>query len=204
MRSLLFFGAITAFFATSFVMPSDQSLASLSQDARSELEKTAESALMKNIPNQKELNQVAKVMSVVAKDPVILERLKSAKIGVSTANQQQLLESTVSTLKNVAKQSLPTSKKIVVSYLHPKKHPSQEWLERVKNEADPTRKALLAHIDLAEKEKNIRLCNESSLLQKKDFFTLCLARVTQNSARCDQLSSHMQNDKTLCLAEFSS
>jgi hypothetical protein len=204
MRSLLITGVIVAFIATSFVMPSQESLAALSADARGEIEKTAESALMNNIPSQKEWHQVATVMSAMAKDPVIIERLNSANIGVSGVSKEQMLDSTAKTLKNIAKQSLPTAKKKVVSYLRPKQHPSPEWNARTESETDPTRQALLALIKRAETEKNIRLCTAGALPEKRDFFALCLARVTQKTARCEQVSSRIQEYKELCLAEFSS
>jgi hypothetical protein len=204
MRSLLIFGIIGLFIACSFVPPSQASLVSLSKIARSEMQSNTQSALFGTLPNSKDLTRVASLLSAIASNPDALKTVKKTG-GVIVENaDQQLLKSTASLLQTAAKDSLPSPKKVVKTLFYPKTHPSKEWMALIKKEEDPTRKQLLEIITQAESSKNIRLCHNSHLKDKSDFFALCLARVTMNSGRCQQMKQgRSMVYKNACLAEYS-
>jgi hypothetical protein len=203
MRSLLVFGITAAFIACAFVPPSQQNFIARAEQAKVQVAERTKAALgTAGLPSSADLKRAAALMKSLSKDPNVTTLLEKAEKGVRVADQIAILQKAADALKTVS----PSPKKIVSRVVHKAVvsvtgvQPSARWKEIVETEKNSDLRLQLERVDFAARKGDVRLCKEISNAEfanhagfpaTGDLLALCLAKITGESSRCDQINSNL-------------
>lgn len=197
MRSKLVFGSVLAYVAMAFVPPSQQNVLVHMQSARADIASTARGALVQEeIPSEKELKAAATLMQELAKNPQIGTLIHSAEQKAGVHNGTAVIGRAAGFLAAISPSVKPARSPVQPTSTI-KVTRSTSWKKMVSTETVPALRDLLQQVDFAQRKGDIRLCRDfdPSLAgfsgvrpTAGDFLALCLAKVTGEVRRCEQIS----------------
>ena len=212
-RNLLTIGAIAGFIASAFVSPTNANFSTIHAMAQDEVRtRTAGSLFGGNALSAKDAAAAAKVLTAVATNPALKSAASKALGGAASLkniDDAATVLTSVSAPKTVLKHVAKTAKKMFTV-----RKLTHVW-KTYKVSADPFTLAQIDRIEWALKKNDVRLCSGTAeaaanrsdqapqTLSPGEYLALCVAIVTGDEGRCDQiLPTSDSSMHSLCTEEL--
>lgn len=198
-RNLVIIGLIAGFIASAFVTPTNANFKAMQALAKDQVRvRTAGSLLGGSVLSAKDAQTAAKVLAAVAANPALKSSVaKAVGSAVSLKNVEEaatVLTSVSSPVKTVKRVAASAAQILTTHRL------TSVW-KTFKASADPFTVAQMERIEWALRKGDVRLCSDvmdsadnrsdkdPQTLTSGEYLALCVAIVTGDPARCDQILS---------------
>jgi len=210
MRSLVIFGITAVFIACAFVPPSEANFQALAEHAKVAIEKGSVSSFFTvSLPDTNEWKKAAKSLQTLTKDAATTVLVENVTSNVKGQIASGALQTATNMLKDIVPEPATVAKAVVNQVTATvSSQVSKRWTELLSSEKDPALAKIYERIDWAAKKGEVRLCRELTLgvstetIAAGDLLALCLAKVTRDPARCEQISDDASVLKSICKEEL--
>ncbi len=157
------------------------------------------------------IHKAATILKAVSQDPKLKAALIAAHDNIPAAD----IEAASKALLALAPSPKTVVKKVVKTALNSVKKPqvSAMWKTMKAETTDAEFKRAVDRIEFATKKQDVRLCvddvipanaeDRGGMATEGDYLALCIARITRDESRCDQISSTLSLPlRTLCTEEL--
>lgn len=157
------------------------------------------------------IQKAATILKAVSQDPKLKAALLAAHDNIPAAD----IEAASKALLALAPSPSAVAKKVVKTALNSVKKPqvSAMWKTMKTQTTDAEFQRLIERIEFATKKQDVRLCIDDVIpsnvadvggnATEGDYLALCIARITRDESRCDQISSTLSIPlRTLCTEEL--